>query len=184
MTGWETSTHPLANASENLAGQVENRAGQVEFCIGYIRDYPVGASAKFFLVSQPAWCLKSLATHDVVSMSMLWCHHGTNNMKFWVVYLDKTIHQPARSKSSSPGDAIWHHRTGSTLVHVMAHSLTTPSLYPNQCRLIKRKLTSGHQTYPCQWCLLAVAPHYLWLRCPVCCGGTYGYLPVWQNEAH
>ena len=36
----------LANASENLAGRVENRPGQVEFCIGYIRDYPVRASAK------------------------------------------------------------------------------------------------------------------------------------------
>ena len=39
--GWETSTRPLANASENLAGLVE-------FCVGYIRDYPVRASAKKF----------------------------------------------------------------------------------------------------------------------------------------
>ena len=45
-TGWETSSRPLANASENLAGRVENRPGQVEFCIGYIRDCPVRASAK------------------------------------------------------------------------------------------------------------------------------------------
>ena len=44
--GWETSARPLANASENLAGRVENRPGRVEFCIGYIRDYPVRASAK------------------------------------------------------------------------------------------------------------------------------------------
>ena len=43
--GWETSAHPLANASENLARGVENRPGQVEFCIGYIRDCPVRASA-------------------------------------------------------------------------------------------------------------------------------------------
>ena len=33
-SGWETSAHPLADASENLAGQVENRLGQVEFRIG------------------------------------------------------------------------------------------------------------------------------------------------------
>ena len=46
ITVWETSTRPLTNASENLAGQVENRPGQVEFCIGYIRDCPVQASAK------------------------------------------------------------------------------------------------------------------------------------------
>ena len=38
----------LANASENLAGRVENRPGRVEFCIGYIGDYPVRASAKKF----------------------------------------------------------------------------------------------------------------------------------------
>ena len=31
-SGWETSAHPLANASENLAGWVESRPGQVEFC--------------------------------------------------------------------------------------------------------------------------------------------------------
>ena len=54
-TGWETTAGPLANASENLAAGGENRPGRVEFCIGYIRDYPVRASAKKFLVSQPVW---------------------------------------------------------------------------------------------------------------------------------
>ena len=44
--GWETNARPLANASENLAGWVENMSGRAEFCIGYIRDYPVRASAK------------------------------------------------------------------------------------------------------------------------------------------
>ena len=47
-SGWETNARPLANASENLAGRVENRPGQVEFCIDYIRDCPVRASAKIF----------------------------------------------------------------------------------------------------------------------------------------
>ena len=46
--GWETNAHPLANASENLAGRVRNRPGGVEFCIGYISNYPVRASAKKF----------------------------------------------------------------------------------------------------------------------------------------
>ena len=36
----------LANASGNLAEQVENKPGRVEFYLGYIRDYPVRASAK------------------------------------------------------------------------------------------------------------------------------------------
>ena len=44
--GWETSARPLINASENLAGRVENRPGRVKFCIGYLRDYAVRASAK------------------------------------------------------------------------------------------------------------------------------------------
>ena len=47
-SGWETSTRPLTNASENLAGRVENRPGRVGFCIGYIRDYPGQASATKF----------------------------------------------------------------------------------------------------------------------------------------
>ena len=45
---WESIAHPLTNASENLVGRVEKRPGQVEFCTGYIRDYPVQASAKIF----------------------------------------------------------------------------------------------------------------------------------------
>ena len=48
ITGWETSARPLNNVSESLAGGVENRFGRVEFCIGYIKDYPVWASAKIF----------------------------------------------------------------------------------------------------------------------------------------
>ena len=46
--GRETSARPLANASGNLAARVENKPGWVEFCIGYIREYPVQASATKF----------------------------------------------------------------------------------------------------------------------------------------
>ena len=53
ISGWETGARPFANVSENLAGRDENRPGRVEFCIGYIRDYQAGASAKNF--SFPAW---------------------------------------------------------------------------------------------------------------------------------
>ena len=56
ITGWETSAHPLVNASENLVGRAENRPGRVEFCIGYIRDYPFRASAKKNLVSHFPVC--------------------------------------------------------------------------------------------------------------------------------
>ena len=48
MSNLQVGKLALANASENLAGQVEDRPGRVEFYIpvGYIRDYPVQASAK------------------------------------------------------------------------------------------------------------------------------------------
>ena len=55
VAGWETSAHPLANASDNLAGRVENRPGWVEFCIYklYKRLLSLGKCQKNF-VSQPA----------------------------------------------------------------------------------------------------------------------------------
>ena len=39
-------------------------------------------------------------------------------------------------KSLRPSDAIWQHRSGSTLAQVMAFCLTAPSHYLNQCLLI------------------------------------------------
>ena len=39
-----------------------------------------------------------------------------------------------------PSDAIWQHRSGSTLAQVMACCLTAPSPYLNQCRLIISKV--------------------------------------------
>ena len=38
--------------------------------------------------------------------------------------------------SLRPSDAVWRHRSESTLVQVMAFCLTAPSHYPNQCWLI------------------------------------------------
>ena len=42
--------------------------------------------------------------------------------------------------SLRPNDAIWQHRSGSTLAQVMACCLTTPSHYLNQCWLIISKV--------------------------------------------
>ena len=62
------SARQLANASEDLAGGVENRPGQMGFCIGYIRDYPVWASAKKIL-------FPSLNFHDCLHHILKWkCH--------------------------------------------------------------------------------------------------------------
>ena len=68
--GWETSARPLANASENLAGRVENRPGRVEFCIDYIRDYTVRASANKFFFPSLAWQLFLRMKQTYFS-----CHH-------------------------------------------------------------------------------------------------------------
>ena len=43
-------------------------------------------------------------------------------------------------KSLRPSDAIWWHRSGSTLTQVMAWCLTAPSHYLNQCWLIISKV--------------------------------------------
>ena len=42
--------------------------------------------------------------------------------------------------SLRPSDAIWRHKTGSTLAQVMACCLTAPSHYLNQCWLINSKV--------------------------------------------
>ena len=58
-------------------------------------------------------------------------------MKRFVFWLD----------SLWPSDALWRKRSGSTLAHVMACCLTTPSHYLNQCWLIISKV---------QWHLLII----------------------------
>ena len=44
-----------------------------------------------------------------------------------------------------PGDAIWRHRSGSTLAHVMACCLSALSHYHNQCSLIISEVFGGGQ---------------------------------------
>ena len=48
----------------------------------------------------------------------------------------KSCHFEIIFNSLWPGDAIWRHRSGSTLSQVMACCLTAPSHYLNQCWLI------------------------------------------------
>ena len=45
-----------------------------------------------------------------------------------------------RINSLRPSDAIWRHRSGSTLAQIMACCLTAPSHYLNQCWLIINKV--------------------------------------------
>ena len=52
--------------------------------------------------------------------------------------LDQRCKKPVNSLR--PSDAIWRHRSGSTLAQIMAWCLTAPSHYLNQCWLIISKV--------------------------------------------
>ena len=79
-TGWESSPPLLANASKNFAGWVKNKSGWVEFCIGSIRDYPVWASAKSFLIPSLLynyyhgwwWCYNIRGASTSGAMLVIW----------------------------------------------------------------------------------------------------------------
>ena len=64
------------------------------------------------------------------------CAYYMCQRKTWVAILSL----PQCVNSLGPSDAIWRHRSGSTLTQVMACCLTAPSHYLNQCWLIIRKV--------------------------------------------
>ena len=73
-------------------------------------------------------------------------------VSIWVSATPSATHKtPCHSSSSTtlnslgPSDPIWRHRSGSTLVQVMACCLTAPSHYLNQCWLIITKV-QGHSS--------------------------------------
>ena len=73
-----------------------------------------------------------------------WCIVGYGTGAFWDLW-DQSISLKFVSKgpiinSLGPSDAIWHWRTWSTLVQVIACCLTAPSHYLNQCWLIISKV--------------------------------------------
>ena len=59
---------------------------------------------------------------------------------FWNGPLRVFLHQIVTLNSFRPSDAMWRHRSGSTLAQVMACCLTTPSHYLNQCWVIISKV--------------------------------------------
>ena len=84
-------------------------------------------------ISPTLW---DVITHPYPNLKPLW--HG------WVIswhYFCRSGYYPCPDlnhglvNSLLPGDGIWQHRSGSTLVQVMACCLTAPSHYLNQCWL-------------------------------------------------
>ena len=74
---------------------------------------------------------------------MAWCRQATSHYltQYWSRFMSKYgITRPQRVNSLWPNDAIWRHRSGSTLAQVMACCLTAPSHHLNQCWLIISKI--------------------------------------------
>ena len=69
-------------------------------------------------------------------------HHAATNLKirFPQIASTRTWSQMSGSDSLWPNYAIWRHRSGSTLVQVMAFCPTAPSHYLNQCWLTITKI--------------------------------------------
>ena len=79
-------------------------------------------------VQYHARCCPGAQSHQSISRHGIW-HCRTYNMCCC-----------SRVNSLWPSDAIWRHRSGSTLAQVMACCLTAPSDYLNQCWLIISKV--------------------------------------------
>ena len=71
---------------------------------------------------------------------LLSCQYTTMYNK--MLHVSRQWHKPIFFSFNSlwPNDAIWRHRSGSTLAQVMACCLTAPSHYLNQCWLITSKI--------------------------------------------
>ena len=70
---------------------------------------------------------------------MAWCRQARSHYlsQCWPRFLSPYgVTRPQWVNSLRSSDAIWFDRTGSALAQVMAHCLTTPSQYLNQCWLI------------------------------------------------
>ena len=74
---------------------------------------------------------RSLAKH-ADSCKSTWTFPKYNPTKTFMILNSHLL----KWNSLRPSDAIWWHRSGSTLAQVMACCLTTPSHYLNQCWLI------------------------------------------------
>ena len=66
--------------------------------------------------------------------AIIWTYDG---LVYWCIYVSLGLNElSAAFNSWRPSDAIWQHRSGSTLAQAMACCLTAPSHYLNQCWLI------------------------------------------------
>ena len=73
----------------------------------------------------------------LVGTALFCCHDVTVNCCYYLLIRAMSF---SEFNSLRPSDAIWRHRSGSTLAQVMACCLTAPSHYLNQCWLIISKV--------------------------------------------
>ena len=94
----------------------------------------------FMMQMRTVWCLVN--SHCLV-LTGKWQHWYANK---WMGNQAVDTHNKALQltvalfNSLWPSDAIWQHRSGSTLAQIMACCLTAPSHYLNQCWLIISKV--------------------------------------------
>ena len=83
-----------------------------------------------------ACCLFSILSRpQCVKGRFKWLWLSDVIWQYWHV-INGVPHTQPKINSLRPSDAIWWHRSGSTLAQVMACCLTAPSHYLNQCWLI------------------------------------------------
>ena len=90
-SGWETSTRPLANASENLAGRVENRVSGILYML--YKRLPSSGECQKILVSQPeSYCKIQLSCYSHQTNNV-WERMGGKFLHYWQVRLLTAITQ-------------------------------------------------------------------------------------------
>ena len=81
-------------------------------------------------------CLRYAREGQNVTQAGPKCHTSRAEMSHKGQNVTQSCYNDYLTKSHWHVHAIWQHRPGSTLAQVMAHSLTAPSHYLNQCGLI------------------------------------------------
>ena len=87
-------------------------------------------------------CRNNKLNHPFICLCLFWLQEQQIESPFYLfMFILAAGNAQIRPLNSlGPGDAIWHWRSWSTLIQVMACCLTAPSHHLNQCWLIIRKV--------------------------------------------
>ena len=104
----------------------------------------VTTAKEMSLVSSPKNCCSGLHASDIMRActngSRVQTHKRTPTQPSPASYKLFIVNMLGKVTLLWPNDAIWRHKTGSTLAQIIACCLMTPSHYLNQCWLIISKV--------------------------------------------